>query len=474
MESVHLDHNLPNNLSIPCSISLITGDLMNRLFLISAMCLSVCLSSMHAQADDWPQFRGPSGSGTTKGTDLPTEWSADKNVAWKVKLPGTGLSQPVVVGDKLFVTAAVSDNLRKPKSFGQGVIETGRETLPDVEIDWQVVALDRATGKTLWAKSATKGKPKHPIHACNSYATETPCSDAGRVYAYFGATGTVAAFDHTGKEAWKAELGAYPTVANWGSGSSPTLGGGKVFVTSFSQESAFVVALDCKTGKEAWRFKWADNGVATSWSSPLVWKNSKRTELVVCGPDGVSGLALDTGDELWRMSGFQPFSSSPTVDGDTLYISNGGQSSSGPVLGIRAGVSGDITTKEGEKRSEFVAWNVTAGGAGWSSPLAQNGYLYVPGKGTLACYDAKTGKQQYNERVPKMSRLIACPVATGDHVLVLDETGAAAMIKAGPKFEVVGSGKLDDVFWSSPAVAGGALYLRGVDHLYCVRQAKSK
>ena len=130
--------------------------MMIRLFLASAVGLCLCLSSP-VTAEDWPQFRGPSGSGSTKGTALPTEWSADKNIAWKVKLPGTGLSQPVVVGDKLFVTAAVSDNLSKPKSFGQGVIETGREKLPEVEIDWQVVALDRTTGKTLWAKPATKG-----------------------------------------------------------------------------------------------------------------------------------------------------------------------------------------------------------------------------------------------------------------------------------------------------------------------------
>ena len=153
---------------------------MMRWLLASAVGLGVCLSAQGVNGEDWPQFRGPSGSGTTKGTELPIEWSADKNVAWKVKLPGSGLSQPVVVGDKLFVTAAVSDNLPKPKSFGPGVIETGREKLPDVEIDWQVVALDPPTGKTLWAKSATKGKPKHAVHACNSYATETPCADEVR------------------------------------------------------------------------------------------------------------------------------------------------------------------------------------------------------------------------------------------------------------------------------------------------------
>lgn len=445
---------------------------MIRLILASTMGLALYFSAF-VMAEDWPQFRGPSGSGAASGEALPTEWSADKNLAWKVKLPGTGLSQPVVVQDKLFVTAAVSDSLSKPKGFGPGVIETGREKLPNTEIDWQVVALDRTTGKTLWASSVTKGKPKYPVHACNSYATETPCADAERVYAYFGATGTIAAFDHTGIEVWKVELGEYPTVANWGSGSSPTLGGGKLFLTSFSQGSAFVVALDCKTGKEAWRFDRHDKGVATSWSSPLVWANSQRTELAICGPGWVSGLDLNTGDEFWRLSGFQPFSSSPTIDGDILCISNGGQSSTGPLVGIKAGADGDITTKQGEKPSEFIAWDVTTGGAGWSSPLALNGHLYVPGKGVLTCYDAKTGKEQYKERLPNMNRLIASPVGIGEQVLVLNEDGATAIIKAGPKFEVVGNGKLDDNFWSSPAVAGGDVYLRGVEHLYCVRHANS-
>jgi hypothetical protein len=450
---------------------------MTRVLLGAALSLALGVAAPLA-AEDWPQFRGPAGSGASRGTTLPTEWSAEKNVAWKVSLPGSGWSQPVVVGDKLFVTAAVADKLGKPKNFFGGVVDpsttaAGKQKAPDVEIDWQVITLDRATGKTLWAKSAAKGKPKYPIHASNSYATETPCADADRVYAYFGATGTVAAFDHAGKEVWKAELGAYPTVNGFGSGSSPALGGGKVFVTSFSDEAAFVVALDAKTGKEAWRLKWADKGV-TAWSSPLVWANAKRTELVVCGPGRVAGLDLDTGKEFWRLAGFETFASSPTADNDALYFGTGGQGASGPLIGIKAGASGDITTRKGEKPSEFVAWSVNGAGTGWCSPLVYGGHLYVPGNGVLSCYDAKTGKQQYKERLPKLKMLVACPVGSEAGVLALDESGSAAVIKPGPTFEVVGTGMLDDTFWASPAVAGGDLYLRGVDHLYCIRASNKQ
>jgi hypothetical protein len=381
----------------------------------------------------------------------------------------------VVVGDKLIITAAVAEKLSKPKDFLGGVVDrsttaAGKQKAPDVEIDWQVLALERSTGKPIWSKSVSKGKPKYPVHASNSYATETPCADAERVYTYFGATGIVAAFDHAGNQVWKAELGAYPTVNGFGSGSSPALGKGKLFVTCFNDEAAFVVAFDGKTGREVWRLKWADKGV-TAWSSPLVWANNMRTELVVCGPGRVAGLDLDTGKEFWRLTGFETFASSPTSEGDSLYFGTGGQGSRGPLLGIKAGASGDISTKKGDKPSEFVGWNVNGAGTGWCSPLAFNGYLYVPGNGVLSCYDAKTGKQQYKERLPKLKTLVACPVGVGEQILMLDEAGSAVVIKAGPKFEVVGSGKLDDTFWASPAVAGGDLFLRGVEHLFCIKQA---
>ena len=204
-----------------------------------------------------------------------------------------------------------------------------------------------------------------------------------------------------------------------------------------------------------------------------MWANSKRTELVVCGPGRVAGLDLETGKEFWQLNGFETFASSPTVDGDSLYFGNGGQSSSGPLLGIRAGASGDITNRMGEEPSKFVSWNVNGAGTGWCSPLAYKGFLYVPGTGLISCYDALTGKKIYKERLPKLGMLVACPVGTGDQLVLVDEAGAAAVIKIGAAFEVVGKGKLDDTFWASPALVGGDLYLRGIDSIYCIRQLKT-
>ena len=174
-----------------------------------ALVLAPFLASS-APGDDWPQFRGAGGAGVGPDAQIPLEWSESSHVAWKVALPGSGWSQPVVVGDLVFVTAAVADGLEHPMGFNAGVADPRTMKAgepPDVEIDWQVIALDLATGATRWSASAAHGKPRFPIHPSNTYASETPAADANAVYAFFGATGTLAAYDRAGKPLWKKELG---------------------------------------------------------------------------------------------------------------------------------------------------------------------------------------------------------------------------------------------------------------------------
>ena len=167
------------------------------------------LPSTGSGGSDWPQFRGPNGNGAVPAADIPLEWSATKNLAWKVKVPGQGWSQAVVVGATLYLTTAVGEGLETPMGMQAGVsdprtMQAG--TAPDVTIDWRVLALDLATGKERWSQSACKAKPKFPIHPSNTWATETPVADANGVYAFFGATGTLVGFDTAGKQLWKAEV----------------------------------------------------------------------------------------------------------------------------------------------------------------------------------------------------------------------------------------------------------------------------
>lgn len=438
-------------------------------------CLWLILVSS-AVASDFPQFRGPTNNGLVAKADPPLTFEDGKNILWMTKLPGTGWSQPVVVGKRIFLTAAVSDKLEKPKDMTDGVKDMrsmpipflgGGGKGPNIDVKWQLFCLDIDSGKILWDRTVVEGKPQFAIHPSNTYATETACADNERVYAFFGATGTLAAYDFEGKLLWKSEVGAYPFSNGFGSGSSPTLFEGKLYIASFNESRSFVLAFDAKTGKQIWGQSPSKSG--SSWASPFVWKNSKRTEIIACADKVVSSLDPDTGAELWRFTNLDTgFAPSPASDGDRLYFGASSPFSSSPMASIKAGAYGDITLKKGETSSEFVAWYRTGANIGMSSPVATGGYLFNPTEGLLTCYDATTGKQIYKERLPKSKTVTASPLFLGDKLFILDETGHGTWVKIGKEFEVIATGYIKDTFWATPAMVDDKLLLRGVEGLYCV------
>jgi outer membrane protein assembly factor BamB len=426
----------------------------------------------HASGSDWPQFRGPNGNGVVAAADVPLEWSETKHVAWKTPIAGQGWSQPVVVGGTVYLTSAVGEGLERPLGMQAGAFDPRTMkagSTPDVEIDFRVLALDLATGKEMWSASVARSKPKYPIHPSNTYATETAVADADGVVAFFGATGTLAAFDAAGKPRWKAELGAHPTTQGFGTGSSPALHAGKVYVQCFAEDAAFVACFDAKSGKELWRAQHDKPG--TSWSTPLVWRNKERVELVVSGNKLVTSHDLATGKELWRIAGvYGPGSCSFGADEERLYFGQASPMANPPLYALGAGLTGDLSPAAGSSDVKGQAWVQRAASPGMPSPVVADGLLYIASETLLTCRDASTGELLYKERVPELVTIAASPLVIGDKLLLLDEEGRAALVPLGPEFEVAGGGKLDDVFWSTPAVAGDALLLRGIERLYCVKR----
>jgi len=292
-------------------------------FHVAVFLSSVVLGlALVGRADEWPQFRGD-GTGIVSGSTLPAEWGPGKNVRWKTKIPGVAWSSPVVWGDKVFVTTAITDNQFKPgpppkaspsKAPPKAPPKPGADS--NAIYQWVVFCLDRQSGKVIWKQQALKDKPHTPKAPFNTYATETPVTDGERVYAYFGNHG-VYCYDMAGQQLWKKDFGAFPTQGNNGTASSPVLEGDRLFVLVDNEEKSFLVALDKKTGEEAWR---VDRDEKTVWGSPIVWKNKTRTELVTPGMQKVRSYDPATGRVLWELAGHGGnCNSTPVPDGDFLY-----------------------------------------------------------------------------------------------------------------------------------------------------------
>jgi outer membrane protein assembly factor BamB len=426
----------------------------------------VCTTAILAA--EWPQFRGPGGSAIATDKNLPVEWGADKNVAWKVKVPGYGWSSPIVWGDRVFVTTAVTDRQEKPTGSGNWQ-PAGSRRPADAPYRWEVYCLSAADGSVVWSRPAAKRKPTYAVNSSNTYASETPATDGERLYASFGEAG-VFCLDMAGKQLWTKDLGVYRTYGSHGTGASPALDDGRLFIQCDNDEKSFLVALDARTGKELWR---RDRAEATGWSTPLVWKNKARPEVVCLGSKRILSYAPATGAVLWELGGTNGQALASPVGGeDLLYAGTGGQTGGGrPLFAVKAGASGDITLKPGASSNEGVAWSLPNAGPLIATPLVYEGHLYVLEQhlGVASCYDAKTGKQAYRERLPQARGFFASPWACAGKVFCLDEDGQTFVLAAGPEFKLLGRNRLGETCWASPAPAGDSLFLRTVDHLYCIK-----
>jgi outer membrane protein assembly factor BamB len=434
-----------------------------------ACLLMMCDFATVALSENWSQFRGADANGVVSEGNLPVTWGHDERVLWKVSLPGNGWSQPVVWGEKIFVTAADTDHQAKPDpKFTTASI--GEKAAADVAYRWKVFCLDAASGKTLWEKTAREGRPNVPTHRNNTYASETPATDGERVVAYFGMTG-VYCYDFAGNQLWTRDLGTHPTMFGWGTGSSPILFGDKVYVQCDNDEASFIVALDKRTGKDIWR---VDRDEQTNWSTPYIWKNKNRTELVTAGGTKFRSYDPESGKLLWSMTGSGRTATSPVGNDDLLYLDSYDRFSGGigVFAAIRPGASGDISLGFSETSNSHVAWSSLIKGFRVASPVIAKDCVYMLDEfaGVIRCLDAKTGKLHYRKRVPGAAAgFTASALVHGDNVYCTDQRGQTHVIAAGPEFRVIAKNSLnDEMCWASPAVSGNHIFLRTTEHLYAI------
>jgi len=437
--------------------------------------LLICLAGsswLHAGATaeaNWPQFRGPNAAGVSANTSLPDKWSATDNVAWKTDLPGRGWSSPVVCGGKVFLTTAIKD-AGEMEAAKKGLYLGGERPAPGEAHRWIVYCLDFDSGKIVWEKEVHRGVPQHGYHVKNSPASETPVTDGQRVYAYFGNVGLFC-FDFEGKLLWSKRWESFPTLFGWGTAASPVLHGERIYVLNDNDKQSFLVALDKKTGEQIWR---VERDEKSTWATPFIWENGKRTEIVTPGKRAVRSYDLD-GKLLWSFSGMSNLVIPTPLAGDNmLFVSSGYVGDRlRPLYAIRPGAAGDITLKAGETSNEFIAWSNATGGPYNPSPLFYDGRLYVLfDRGQLSCLDAKTGKVLYDrQRLPNGNAFTSSPWAAVGRVFCLSEDGVCYVLRAGDKFEVLHTNTLadDDMCMATPALAGDRLLIRTASRIYCIR-----
>jgi hypothetical protein len=426
----------------------------------TAFLIASLLFTTAASAEDWPGWRGPRGDGTSEEQNVPLEWSTTKNVRWKTPIPGTGHSSPIVFGDRIFVTTCVESK------------EAGK----DAPADRVLLSIDRRDGKVLWEKTVLTCKQEGK-HSHNSRASATPATDGEHVYVSFldYPNMLVVCYAYDGKEVWRQSPGTLKSVH--GFCTSPVLYKNLVILNGDQDDpSAFLTALDKKTGKEVWRVSRQnpkDKRGIRSYCTPILVRTAKNpevTQLVFSGNRMVTGYNADTGELLWINHGpTEQFVASLVYHEDVLCLSTGFPEYH--IMGFSPHGRGDITG------TDSVLWHIpdqkkSARNAAYvTSPIAAEGLFFVcTDIGVLNCVEAKTGNRLYQQQLGKHH--YCSPVRVEGHLLFFDDSGTCWVVKPGRTFEVVRKNELGEFTYCSPAVSHSQLYVRTEKHLWCIGAEK--
>jgi outer membrane protein assembly factor BamB len=431
-----------------------------------------------AVAQQWPSFRGPQASGVAaSAAPVATTWNVSDgtSVLWKTPIPGLSVSSPIVAGDRIFVSTAVSSDPNASLRHGlYGDVEPAKDVSPHV---WRLIALDRKTGKVLWDKVAHQGVPKTKRHPKSSQASPTPVTDGTHVVVSFGSEGLYA-YSVKGDLLWKQDLGVlnagwfYDPDYEWGVASSPIIWKNLVIVQCDIQQGSFIAAFDVKTGKPAWR---TSRDEIPSWATPTVVEMGGHTELVTQGTNAIRGYDPATGKELWRLSGNSEVTVPTPIAGPGTVIVTNGYRGVQPIFAIKPGARGDLTLKGDATTSEAIAWSTKRGGPYMPTPIVYGDLLYIVlNNGTLAAYDAKTGERFYQERLGgKGGAFSASPVAADGKIYLTSEDGDVFVVKAGRTYELLATNPVGEVLMATPAIADGVLYIRGMKHVIAIGASKA-
>ncbi len=447
---------------------------MTRLITIFAI-LALTVSSTLA---DWPQWRGPHGTGVAEANDLPITWDEETNVAWRIDLPAWSGSSPIISGDRVYVMSPSLQPVEEEKPINEDEPQRRRRRGAVGTImgpggnEIMLFSIDRKNGSIIWQSKVDSGNWMRNKHNSSS---PSPITDGQMIWATSG-NGVVTAFDLSGNKKWSFDIQrSYGQFGlGFGYASSPILHDSKLVLQVLhgrrTDDPSYLLALDAKTGKALWREERptdARDESPDAYTTPALLMHNGAVQIVVLGGDYVTGHDLSSGAELWRSSGINPYResnyriiSSPVVADGMIFA----PTRKTPLIALKAGGEGDIT------KSHF-AWKWDQPGSpDVPTPLSAGGYFYMlDDQGQLTCVDAKSGNSLWGPEETGIGRTSASPILADGKIYAVSETGDVAVIKAGPKFELLGNNKLEGGYTlSTPAASGNQLFFRTAKYLYCI------
>jgi outer membrane protein assembly factor BamB len=431
--------------------------------MVSLALLMVLVHIGYSQdAQNWPHWRGPNHNGISKAINLPTSWSSTNNIAWKTELPWWGAATPIIWGDKIFIVSPTKSDDDNPE----------RKAHDPGGSDLILLAISKTNGNILWQQKLDN---KNQLHRKQNDASPSPVTDGKNLWVVTG-TGKVIAFDMYGKRIWTRDLQEdYGRFGhNWGYGSSPLLYDGNLFIEVLhgmkTDDPSYIISLNATTGKTQWhqeRPTDAEDESPDAYTTPLLVKYDGKTEIIITGGDYVTGHDVETGKEIWRAAGLNPRSrgnyrivSSPVTSNGIIYSPTRKR----PLLALKAGGSGDITTSH-------LLWKWDESGApDVPSPISDGEYFYmVDDKGKITCLDAEKGTLIWGPNSTTDGIVSSSPILADGKIYITNEEGKTAVVQVGKEFKLLETNELDGSWTlSSPAVSGSRLFIRTGLYLYCI------
>jgi len=416
----------------------------------------------------WPSYRGYLSSGVLDNANLPDSFNlaTNYNIRWKVSVPGMGISSPVIWGDKLFITSAISESDKagfKPGLYGD--VKPVNDSSVHV---WKVYCIDKNSGRIVWEKTSFKGVPKMKRHPKSTHANTTLAVDGNYVVAFFGSEGLYC-YDIDGDLKWKKNFGTLKSVfftmesAEWEFASSPIIHDGVAIVQCDVLENSFLAAYELKSGKELWK---TTRDEYPGWCTPNIYNNNGRTCIAVNGFKHRGGYDFMTGKEIWRMSGGGDIQIPTPVMGDGLIYFNSAHGKFSPIIAVKTSASGDITLKEGETSNSYIQWSMPRGGSYLQTMLLYRNRLYnLNWNGSLNCIDHLTGKEIYNAKLGNSKSFIASPVASDGKIYIVDEEGTVYIISDSDIFNLISVIPMNDICMTAPSITDGMIFFRTQNYL---------